>query len=327
MKKRARFYDVISIGEAGIDTFLKIHDASLVCSVNKDNCLLCFNYADKIPVEALHESLGHNACNLAVGSARLGLKSALYATIGGDGLGEKIQKKLKQERVSTEYIHVQKNSVSSSSVVLNYQTERTILIYHAQRKFVLPKLAPATWLYLTSLGKGFGKIHQELLKQMKTNGWKLAFNPGDQQLRSGTKKLRPILRACDLLVVNKEEAGILLDEPMKDMKEGLKGLRSLGPETVVVTDGSRGLYGFNGTDAYFLKPLPAKVLEGTGAGDSCSTGILAALASGKKLGDAMLWGAANAASVIEHIGPQKGLLTRPQILARIKKSKAVIHQL
>lgn len=316
------FYDLISIGEAGFDTFLKLHDASLMCSVHKETCLLCLSYADKIPVSGLHESLGHNACNVAVGSSRLGLKTALYTIIGNDSAGQRVLEKLGDEGVSTEYVKIQKGGRTTSSVVLNYKTERTILIYHAPRTFVLPKLAPATWVYLTSLGKGFEQVHQQLIKQLSRNGWKLAFNPGDQQLKAGRKKLDSILQQCSLLIINKEEAGTLLGEQVTDVLQALKKLHLLGPELVVLTDGPKGLYGFDGRKASFARPLKSKVLERTGAGDSCSTGIMAALSRKKSLADALLWGAANAASVIEHIGPQDGLLTRPKLLARLKKSKA-----
>ncbi|MDO8489987.1 MAG: carbohydrate kinase family protein [bacterium] len=318
-------YDLISIGEAGMDTFLKLHDVSLLCSVKKDACLLCLNYADKIPVEEFHESLGHNACNVAVGSARLGLRSALYTTVGDDDTAEKIITQLKKEGVSTEYIRKQKGSRSSTSVVLNYKTERTILIYHVPRHFRLPSLAPAKWVYLTSLGKGFQVIHKELLQKIKKNGWKLAFNPGDQQLRAGVRALEPVLRACQLLIVNKEEVAMLLEKPVRDFKEALHELRELGPEIVIITDGSHGSYGFDGHQAYFAKPLPSHVIEMTGAGDSFSTGVLSALSAGKKLDVALLWGAANAASVIEKIGPQSGLLTRSKLLARLKQAKAKIR--
>lgn len=320
-------YDIITIGEAGLDTFVKLHDASLLCNVKKDTCLLCLSYADKIPVEEMRELLGHNACNVAVGSARLGLSPALYTMIGDDESGKKILQKLKEARVSTEYVKVAKKHQSSSSVVLNYKTERTILIYHAQKHFVLPPLAPAAWVYLTSLGKGFEPIHRSLLKQLGSNGWRLAFNPGDQQLRAGADKLRSILRATSLLIVNKEEAGILLARPIRDIKQGLSELRDLGPEIVIITDASRGSYGFDGHRYLAAKPLPSRVLEMTGAGDSFSTGLIAGIIKGKKLDEALLWGAANAASVIEQTGPQAGLLTRSKLLARTKGAEKYVKAL
>lgn len=320
MKKKNRAgYDIISIGEAGLDSFLKLEDASLLCSVDKKSCWLCLSYADKIPVSEFHETLGHNACNNAVGSSRLGLKTGFYCIIGEDEIGEKILKKLESEHVSCEYVHVQKRAKSTYSVILTYQTERTILLCHSPRIYNLPTLSPSKWVYLTSLGKGFEKIHKKLIPYIKNSSTKLAFNPGTYQLLAGRKALEPIFRLCALLILNKEEAEQVLGDHAKadTMKELLHGLYALGPSVVVITDGSNGAYGFDGHDTYFSKPLPSKVLERTGAGDSFSTGLISGLFYEKPLKEALVWGAANAASVIEHIGPQRGLLTKHALLKRI----------
>ncbi len=330
-KKYSYTYDIISIGEAGLDSFLNLaeEDASVMCSIDKKNCWLCLSYAEKIPVKDFHETLGHNACNNAVGSSRLGLKTALYCIVGGDDTGDKILKRLKDEKVSCEYVQIQKKSKSTYSVVLNYKTERTILLCHSPHTYNLPALARAQWIYVTSMRKGFEKVHGKIVQYMKDGGVKLAFNPGPQQLLAGRKILEPILKVCSLLILNKEEAENVLGDhsKMKTMHELLHGLYELGPSTVVITDSSRGAYGFDGHEIYFSKPLPSKVLEVTGAGDSFSTGLLAAFSYGKSLSEALLWGAANAASVIEHIGPQAGLLKKDALLKRIKKSRGVVRLL
>ncbi len=320
MKKSPRSkYDIISIGEAGLDSFLNLESASVMCSVDKKNCWLCLSYAEKIPVKEFHETLGHNACNNAVGSARLGLKTALYCIVGGDDTGDKILQKLEDEGVSCEYVQVQKKSKSTYSVVLNYQTERTILLCHSPHAYNLPKLATSQWVYVTSMRKGFEKVHNRIIPYIKNGKAKLAFNPGPEQLLAGKKALEPLLRVCSLLILNKEEAESVLGDhsKMKTIQELLHGLYQLGPSLVVITDSSNGAYGFDGHETYFAKPLPSKVLERTGAGDSFSTGLIAALHYGKPLKEALLWGAGNAASVIEYIGPQKGLLSKNKLLKRL----------
>lgn len=320
MKKQPPYkFDIISIGDATLNTFLKLDDASLLCSSDHDHCWLCLSYADKIPVKEIQFTVGGNACNNAIGSARIGLKTAFYSVIGDDDNGKRILKGVRDEKVSSEYLVIQKHSTSNYGVVLNFNTERTILGYHHQRSYTLPKFARSKWIYLTSMGKGFERIHAQLLKQLQLNGTRLAFNPGTLQLRVGMKKLQSILTKCTVLIVNKEEAEKLIGRDLgNDITSGLKELHSAGPEIVVITDGSKGAYGFNGHEHYHAKTLPAKVVERTGAGDAFSTGLLAAFCYGKTLSDALLWGSANSASVIEHVGPQKGLLTRSRIEKRIR---------
>ncbi len=318
MKTKTK-YDIISIGDATLDSFVLIDKASLLCSLNKEQCWFCLNYAEKIPIEQLKFTLGGNACNNAVGSSRLGLKAAFYSIIGDDDSGRRILEQVQKERVSSEYVTVHKGKPTNYSVVLTYKTERTILVYHYPRNYALPHLAPSKWIYLTSMGKGFEKIHRNLFEQLKLNGTKLAFNPGTHQLLAGRKVLEPIFKVCSVLILNKEEALMVLGHPTTTpIKEIARSLRELGPDTVVVTDGARGAYGFDGHRCYYMKVMPSKVVQRTGAGDSFSTGVVAALFYGKSLSEALQWGTANAASVIEHVGPQTGLLNIAKLKKRIK---------
>lgn len=328
VKKQKYKYNIISIGDATLDSFVKMDSASLLCNLNKNNCWLCFTYADKIPIEELHFSAGGNACNNAVGSSRLGLKAAFYSVIGGDDSGRRIIEHVKKEGVSPEYLVIEKKKPTNYSVVLNYKTERTILVYHHKRSYKLPVFAPSQWIYLTSMGEGFKSIHNELLRALKKNGTKLAFNPGTHQLLAGRKILDPVLRACDLLILNREEGLMLLGLPADtDIKELMLAIHKVGPDIVVVTDGAKGAYAFDGHRNYYMKTMPAKVEERTGAGDSFSTGFIAALNHGCPLHEALQWGTANAASVIEHIGPQAGLLTKQQLHSRIKRSHCECKEL
>lgn len=109
MKKiDARAYDIICIGDAGMDAYVGIHDASLLCNINKTDCWFCLNFAEKIPISELRFTLGGNGCNVAVGSARLGLKSAFYTIVGTDSTGKRILEKLEHEGVSLEYVKIKK---------------------------------------------------------------------------------------------------------------------------------------------------------------------------------------------------------------------------
>jgi len=323
MPKKNRHFDVVAIGDATLDTFVKIHDASVLCTLDRGGCWMCLNYGEKIPIESLDQTIGGNACNNAVGTARLGLSAALYSILGDDETGARIVKQMKKEGVSCAYIMQQRGTASNYSVVLTFRTDRTILVYHQPRKYRLPQLDTPKWIYLTSLGKEFPVVHASLLKQIKNTSVKLMFNPGTHQLAAGYKALEPIIKASHVLILNKEEAQSLLGNhsSVVNIKELLRGLHHLGPEIAVITDGSNGAYAYDGDDFYRSKPLPAKVLERTGAGDSFSTGFLAALIYKLPVKEALLWGSANASSVVEFIGPQAGLLTKQQLLRRIAKNK------
>ena len=316
-------YDVIAIGDTSQDIFCELEKAKVMCDKSHDHCYLGVSFADKVPMTALHYTIGGNACNNAVGSARLGLKAALYTTIGNDQTGERISVELKKEKVSKEYVVLDKKRPSNVSVVLNYHTERTILIYHEHREYKMPNFSHSRWIYLTSLGRDFRKIHKPLLAYLKLHpAIKVMFNPGTHQLNAGLAELKPLIARAEVFIVNKEEAaGLLGLEDHIDIEKMMAEFRQMGCPYVIITDGPKGAYAFNGRKVFFQRPVPSKTIERTGAGDSFGTGVLAAFFYGKELPETLLWGSANAASVIEQIGPQAGLLTKPQLLARLRGSK------
>lgn len=322
-------FDLISIGDCMIDSFFKISDAHVACNINKTTCELCINYADKIPVEEFHQLVAGNAANNAVGSSRLGLKVAAYINVGEDINGEKVVKKLKEEGIDSRYLTVNKGMQSNASAVINFQGERTILVYHQAWKYQLPDLDRTKWVYFTSMSPSFiqTSIVSQLVKYLQRTGAKLLYNPGTFQMRHGVKKDPQLLSLTELFIVNLEESKRILgmDESKKiDIKKLLSGICDLGPRMAIITDGEEGSYAFDGEKYYHIGIFPAKLVEMTGSGDAYATGVLAGLFYGKDLPEAIRWGAANGASVVEQIGPQEGLLTYEKMQEKLKENSKIV---
>ena len=310
-------FDMISIGDAVLDTFLKVRDVILVPSREEHNAMLCLPYADKIPVESFEQKPAGNAANNAIGLSRFGLKTAFYSVVGNDDSGKKIIAAVKKEKVSPAYLRVEKGATTNYTVVINYNGERTQLIYRLDRSYKLPKLAKSKWVYYTAVGKNHVNLEREIVDYVKKTGARLAFNPGAYQLDRGARALKKVLRVTSVLFVNKEEAYKLVGRG--GIKYLLRGLCALGPETVIVTDGSRGAYASDCKEHYKMGVFKIKVVEMTGAGDAFATGVIAALHCGKKIDVALRWGTANSTSVISYIGPQEGLLDKAGIQKMLKK--------
>ncbi len=322
-------FDLISVGDATIDNFIQIHDAEVRCNIDKTECMLCVEYGDKIAVDKFTHLVAGNAANNAVGGARLKLKTAIYVNVGSDPAGKQIVDKLKEEEVSTRYLIINKGMESNLSTVLNFQGERTIFVYHQEWKYKLPDLDASRWVYFTSLAPSFARSNllNELASYLARTGSKLLYNPGTYQIREDVKKNPKLLSLAELFVVNKEEAKRVLgykDGENTPIKKLLKGIVDLGPKMAVITDGSSGSFGYDGERYFQLGLFPAKLIEATGAGDAYATGVLSALFHGKDLEEAMRWGAANGASVVEQIGPQAGLLTYSKMQEILKENSKII---
>ncbi len=320
-------FDLITIGDSVIDMFIPLTDVQVKLDDGKK--LLCLRYGDKIPVGNSIVMVAGNAANNAVGSARLKLKTAIYVNVGNDHDGVRIKDKLKDEGVDTRYVVKNENLPSNHHVVLTFKGERTILIYHQPWKYQLPELESSKWVYLTSMSPTFAdsNILNQLTSYLERSSAKLLYNPGTFQINYGIKKNPRLLSLTEVLIVNLEEAKKILghDEGEKiPVKELLEKIADLGPKMVVITDGGNGSYGFDGDKYYNLGIFPAQLVEMTGSGDAYATGALAGLFHGKDLEEAMRWGAANGASVVEQIGPQAGLLTYNKMLEKLKENKSIV---
>ena len=312
----AKKFDVISVGDTTLDVFMELDEANanVVCKDGDDeDCVIQLAFADKIPVKKVTKvyAVG-NAANVAIGCARLGLKSALYTILGDDREGKENFNVLKSEKVAKDYIVWDKKRGSNYSAVINYKGERTILVYHEQRTYDLPKLASTDWVYLTAIGHGHERLDQQVIEYVEKTGAKLGFNPGDLQLREGFENLKPLIEKCEVFFVNKQEAQRLVGKN-DDVKVLLKLLHDVGTKIVVITDGGKGSYSFDGTNVYFQEVLKVPLIEMTGTGDSYATGFISALHLGKDIPEAMKWGTTNAAAKLQQIGARAGLLNRKQM--------------
>lgn len=316
-------FDLITIGDSLVDIFLSIDDREQGISVAKDH--VSFHLGDKIVVKESQQMVGGNAANVAVGSKRLGLKTAIISEIGDDLHGHAIEQQLKKERVNTSLIQKKSGEKTRYSIVLNTTQERTILSYHPERKYTMPTIPKTRAIYYTSMGKGFDRTHEQLYTYLKKNKKTYLFaNPGTFQTfqaKSLTKKIFPHLFG---LIINKDEAIALVGH--KQEKALLKALHALGPTIVTLTDGAAGSWCFDGTSTWHMPIYPSRLVAKTGAGDAYSSAFVCALLGGKSIPDAMTWGSANAASVIEHWGAQSGLCTKKALLARIKKYPSIHPQ-
>jgi ribokinase len=316
--------DILCVGDSKIDIFLNIPSDNPHFGLDKEKNKLFLSYGEKIYIDRYVLGIGGNATNTAVGLARLGLNVGLCAEIGEDEFSGKILEELKQENISTDYIS-QTNKETSISIGLNYKNDRTLFTEHVQREhnFNFDNLQ-TKFIYLTSLGNVWELTYQKVLGFKKNHGIKLAFNPGTIQLERKGKIFMDILENTDYLFVNKQEAeeivyGKELESEIKTdniIKKLLYGLKSLGVKNVIITDGDNGSFAQDeNNELHNLNRIDVPVVEKTGAGDAYTAGFLGAMLNGKQIEDAMRWGSLEAASVIQKIGAEEGLLTKSALEA------------
>lgn len=312
-------FDIISIGDPTIDTFLDVHDATVTCNIDRSACKLCFDFAEKIPVEKLSKLVAGNCANNAIGSSRLGLKAAYYMVVGDDDNGRWIADTLKAEGVAEDYFVFDKKNPTNGSTVINFKGERTILVFHAPRSYKLPKLKKSKWLYYSSVNKGHRSLNSAILKHAKKTGARLCYNPGTYQRLEGAKQMQRVASKTFTTFVNVQEAQNLVESKSFKVETLLKKMKALGMHIALITDGPNGSYSYDGTQMWHVGIPNTPIIERTGAGDAFATGFIAQINHGKDLPLAMAMATCNSSSVITKIGPQAGLLTQRGIERAYKK--------
>ncbi len=310
-------HDFIAIGDIVSDAFIRLQDASVHCDINRDHCTLSMAFGDKIPYEFVEvvRAVG-NSANASVSAARLGLSSALVANLGDDQNGKECMAALEGNKVDVSFMKMHVGMETNYHYVLWFEDDRTILVKHQPYKYELPDIDDPKWVYLSSLGENTKDYHHEIARYLAMHSdINLAFQPGTFQMKLGTEELKDIYARSKIFFCNIEEAERILGIHTLGIQELLKRMHALGPEIVVLTDGPKGAYSFDGNEMWFLPvyPDPKPPYERTGAGDAFSSTCVAALALGKDIPTALAWGAINSMSVVQFIGAQKGLLTQDKI--------------
>jgi sugar/nucleoside kinase (ribokinase family) len=184
-------------------------------------------------------------------------------------------------------------------------------------------LVPPKWIYLSSLASNSLPYHLELAKYLKANPQvKLAFQPGTFQMKLGKEKLAEVYKRSEIIFCNVEEANRILGDNEKDVKILLRKMKELGSSIIVITDGIKGAYAYDGQNFLFMPVYPHSPYERTGAGDAFASTITACLARGMTLEEALKWAPINSMSVVQYVGAQKGLLTEEKIKEFLTKAPA-----
>ena len=87
----------------------------------------------------------------------------------------------------------------------------------------------------------------------------------------------------------------------------------------MITDGKNGATAHTDHESWFMPVFPVKIKEATGAGDAFASTLTVALLEQRPLDEALRMATAQSSSVIQHIGPQEGLMKMEDLKKRLKK--------
>jgi len=296
-------FDVVTFGSGVVDVFAST-------DVGEKNGKLELEVGSKYLIDGLKVDVGGGGTNVAVAFSRFGFKTGCICGVGKDSNGEEILNCLKKEGV--KFLgKVGKGRTGYSMIIDSQKNDRVVLTYKGESNEIELrdiKRFRTGWIYFSSLlGKSF-KSQKKLAEKMVGSGVKLAFNPSSYSIKS--QDIRGILKKSYVLILNKEE-GEALCKRYKKKGDLLEGLRSLGPNIVVVTDKDKVVKCFDGEKVYSVVPHKnVKVVERTGAGDAFAAGFVGGLIAGFSMEKCLELGVEESEAVLGHFGAKNNLIRR-----------------
>lgn len=323
-------YDIITIGSATVDVFADT-TSQLVKFItqNGENDFIAYPSGSKILISDLNFTVGGGGTNTAVSFARLGFKTAFLGKLGTDENSFKVMHLLESEKI--DFIGSRDGQTGYSIILDSVEHDRTILTYKGSNNLLREEdinygKLETKWLYSSSMIEQSFETLKQLFLTMYKDGVHIAFNPSSYQAKQGLAKLQSVIDCCSVLVLNLEEARLLLGK--KGASEELAPLLAQGTDRyVVITDGSRGVACFHKGQFYELTPTPKlKVVESTGAGDAFASGFVAGLIKEKSIKESLILGMVQAESVIQAKGAKNKLLSMNEAEKHILNFKGEFNQ-
>jgi sugar/nucleoside kinase (ribokinase family) len=339
---------ILTIGSATQDIFILYEGAeSLHLRTKKGSrSFLLLEAGVKIDVDTLHYATGGGATNTAVSFHRLGLHALPCFKIGAGKAGEFVLERLKQEGLDLSYVIISPTvDTALSFIIPTPEKNYTALCYRGSHTQLQPEEIPfevltsCDYLYVTSLSGSAAELLPLVARKAKEHKVQVAANPGTKQIVSDRPALYEALKYLDVLILNAHEARLLMDTLLKQaahfsptpspkdtslpsllrsfmpyestsltLFDYFKEVVKRGPHIAVVTDGAHGVYVGTQEKIYFHPSIPTQVLTAVGAGDAFGSTFVGALALGKSLEEAIVYGVVNASSVITYLDAKTGLL-------------------
>lgn len=312
----AKTLDVITIGRSSVDLY-----GQQIGSRLED-------------IGSFAKSVGGCPANIAVGTARLGLKSALLTRVGDEQMGRFIREQLAREGVATGGVVTDKERLTAL-VLLAVEDEGVSPMIFYRSDCADMALSPedvhedfiASARAIVITGTHFSRSNTEAaqlkaIQVAKVNGGKVVFDidyrPNlwglaghaegfERYVKSErvTARIKPVLADCDLIVGTEEE--IMIASGADDVASALKAIRAVSQATIVLKRGAMGCIVYDGPIPDDLekgivgKGFPIEVFNVLGAGDAFMSGLLRGWLGGESLETAATWANAGGAFAVSRL--------------------------
>ncbi|ASS89877.1 sugar kinase [Aeribacillus pallidus] len=301
------------------------------------DAMITFNPCSKGPLRFVHSferKVGGAELNVAIGCARLGLKTGWISCLGNDEFGRYILNFVRGEGIDVSEVKL----VNGYPTSLNF---KEILEDGSGRTFYYRANSPTTTLTPESLNEEYiqnAKLlhitgvflainkekNVEVIKRAisiaKKSGLLISFDP-NIRLKLWSKEeakdtLSMFLPYIDILLTGLEEAEILLG--VSNPKEIIERCKNYGIGYVAIKQGEKGSIGYHNGQYIKAPPVkPRKVVDTVGAGDGFDAGFIYGVLHGWPLERTLKFANTIGSMVVSVSGDNEGLPYLEDVLVKL----------
>jgi fructokinase len=299
LKRKNKDIDILCVGEVLID-FIG-HQTDVLINDTRD----------------YHRYLGGSPANVAMNSARLGLKTTMVATVGNDGFGEYIFKRLSNVGVATDHIKELENKSTSVIFVSRSQGTPDFIPYRkadceiTENQISKETLLKTNIFHTTCFALSKKPAQTTILKKAEEAynlGCKLSIDINyARKLWDCHEEALDVIKAyCAFnpLIKISEDDMLRLFQKKLPHQEIFEFFHALGVETVCLTLGENGIQLSRlGKGIIALPAIEVeKIFDTTGAGDAFWSGFLFAYIKEKPILECLQVALQLAALKLQNVG-------------------------
>ncbi|GJD47783.1 5-dehydro-2-deoxygluconokinase [Methylobacterium crusticola] len=304
--------------------------------------------------DSFARSVGGCPANIAIGAARLGLRSALITRVGAEQMGGFVREQLVREGVETSGVKVDPARLTALVLLAVEDADTSPMIFYRDNcadmaldeADVDPELVSSARAVLVT-GTHFSRpaaaaAQRKAIRLARESGGRVVFDIDYRPNLWGlggheagfsryakseavSRILSGVLPEADLIVGTEEEVMIASGE--EDILAGLRAIRARTPATLVLKRGARGCVIFEGPvvsldDGIQGAGFPVDVLNVLGAGDAFMSGLLSGWIRGEPLATCATLANACGAFAVSRLLCSPEYPTRPELNAFLARDRA-----
>ncbi len=287
---------------------------------------------DTTRIEKIKLLPGGDAMNEALILAKLGQKTGILGKVGDDEFGHMVLQQANAIGVDTSCVKVDRNTITSASLVLVNQNGDRNFVYCSGNNESLTladiDLALIKQAKIVCIGSllGLPGLDKEgtaaIFREARENHVITVADATHDICNIGFAGIENVLKYTDIFMPSYTEGKYITGE--SDPRKMATILLSCGVKTVVIKLGKKGCFIQNAEEHYHLPAYKVAVVDTTGGGDNFVAGFLTGISNGWHLKECGMFANAVGAISTQKIGANTAVKSQRQVQEFMQKT--IVHE-